>query len=204
MMPAQLSASFQSLPLLPTCKLCLSGADSPVGGLVYLPGSCGSLQWALLWGWEFLPLPQPPQVFTARGFEALFFPCWNPGLCGLSCSPVVPPSLSAHGCGTAPTPSHHLAHPSSPAAALLQVFSTQLPISASPTSLDRCFFSNSLVVRLPCSLITWNFWLSFVFKFVVFLLVVGGGKVYLPMPPSWWEVLLAKYLKAHTFILSHG
>ena len=27
-----------------------------------------------LWGWEFLPPPQPPQVFTARDFEVLF-PC---------------------------------------------------------------------------------------------------------------------------------
>ena len=32
---------------------------------------------------------------------------------------------------------------------------------------------------------------SFVFKFVVvLLLVVGGGKVYLPMPLSWLEVWL--------------
>ena len=35
-------------------------------------GPCGSLQRTFLWGWEFLPPPQPPQVFTARGFEAFF------------------------------------------------------------------------------------------------------------------------------------
>ena len=69
---AQLSDSFQSLPLLPTSKLDPSGADFQVGGFVYVLVPCGSLQWTLLWGWEFLSLLQPPQIFTARGFEALF------------------------------------------------------------------------------------------------------------------------------------
>ena len=41
---ASLSAGFQSLPLLPTIKLGPSGADSRVGGLVYVLGPCGSLQ----------------------------------------------------------------------------------------------------------------------------------------------------------------
>ena len=45
----------------------------------------------------------------------------------------------------------------------------QLPISTPPTSLDECFFFNSLVVRLPYSTIFWQFWLVFVFKFVVVL-----------------------------------
>ena len=54
-----------------------------------------------------------------------------------------------------------------------------------PTSLNECFFFNSMVVRLPYILLFWKFWLFFVFKFVVdLLLVVQGGKVYLPMPPS--------------------
>ena len=71
---AQHSASFQSLLLLPTSKLGPSSADSLVGELVYILGPCCSLQWTLLWDWEFLPLPQPPQIFSVRGFEALF-PC---------------------------------------------------------------------------------------------------------------------------------
>ena len=59
-----------------------SGADSQVSGLVYILGPCGSLPWTLLWGWEFLPLlPQPPQVFSVRGFEALF-----PGTGTLGCA----------------------------------------------------------------------------------------------------------------------
>ena len=43
-----------------------------VGGFVYVLGPCGSLQWTLLWGWEFLPPPQPSQFFSVIGFEDLF------------------------------------------------------------------------------------------------------------------------------------
>ena len=64
-----------------------------------------------------------------------------------------------------------------------------LPISTPPTSLDECFFFNFLVVGLPYSSIFWKFWLFFVFKFVVvLLLVVQGGTVCLPTPPSWPEL----------------
>ena len=64
-----------------------------------------------------------------------------------------------------------------------------LPVSAPPTGLDKCFFFNSLVVRLPYSVIFWQFWLFFVFKFVVaLLLVMWGSKVYLPKPPFYPEV----------------
>ena len=42
------------------------------------------------------------------------------------------------------------------------------PVFAPPTSLDECFFFNSLVVGLLYSSIFWQFWLFFVFKFVVF------------------------------------
>ena len=41
---AQLSAGFHSLPPLLTSKLGPSGADSQVGGVVYVLGPCGSLQ----------------------------------------------------------------------------------------------------------------------------------------------------------------
>ena len=49
-----------------------------------------------------------------------------------------------------------------------------LPISTPPTGLDKCFFFNSLVVRLPYCSIFWQFYLYFA---VVLLLVVWGGKV---------------------------
>ena len=120
--------------------------------------------------------------FSSQRFWGLISLHWNPGLCGLSYSPVVPPSLSVLECGksslclTCPSPLLPF-HTSSP---------PQLPVSAPLTSLDECFFFNSLVVRLPYSLF---FWLFFVFKFVVLLLlVVRGDKVYLSMPPSWPEV----------------
>ena len=58
------------------------------------------------------------------------------------------------------------------------------------TSLDECFFFNSLVVGLPCSLIFWQLWLVFVFNLVVILLLVmQGSEAYLPMPPSWLKLL---------------
>ena len=66
----------------------------------------------------------------------------------------------------------------------------QLPVSAPPTGLDECFFFNSLIVRLPYSSIFCQFWLVFIFKFVVvLLLVVRGGTVYLPIPPFWPNIL---------------
>ena len=78
MVLAPLSASFQSLPPLPTIKLGPSGADSQVGGLVHALGPCESLQRILLWGWEFLLLPpQPPLVFSIRGLR-LYFPKLEP------------------------------------------------------------------------------------------------------------------------------
>ena len=75
----------------------------------------------------------------------------------------------------------------SSATLLLPVLSPWLPVSAPPTGLDECFFFNSLVVGLLYSLIFWQFWLNFVFKFVIVLFIVQEGKVYLPTPPSWLE-----------------
>ena len=137
---------------------------------VYILGPHGPFQWTLLWNWEFLPSPQPPQICIARGFESLVSPPQNPGFLCISlpnCSswliqvlmwdyPVIQPCLVR------------------PA-----------PVSNPPTSLDECFF-NSLVVGLLCSLIFQKFWLVFVFKLVVILLlVVWGNEVFLPTPPSW-------------------
>ena len=90
-----LSPYFQSLPLLPASNWrpssCCPAADSQVGGLVYILGLLGPLKQTLLRDWLFFPLPQPPQVFTARGFKALIP---SPGTLGcivfIACSPVVP------------------------------------------------------------------------------------------------------------------
>ena len=89
----------------------------------------------------------PRSVFSQRlwGFISLY---WNPGLCSLFRSLVVPPSLSTWECGTTSSASHRLARPGPLATALPRVLSTQLPISAPPTSLEECFFFNSFVVGL--------------------------------------------------------
>ena len=90
--------------------------------------------------------------------------CWNPRLQSLTPYLFLPvylhvnvglPSLQA------------TASPSPPAAALLQVLSTWLPISTPLAGLDECFFFNSLVVGLPYTSIFCQFWL---FLFVNLLL----------------------------------
>ena len=55
-----------------------------------------------------------------------------------------------------------------PAIALLRVLSAWLPVSTPPIGLDECFFFNSLVVRLLYNSIFCQFWLFFVFKFLLF------------------------------------
>ena len=110
--------------------------------------------------WEFLPLPpQPPQVFSIRGLR-LYFPALEPWVVGLSRSPVVPPGLCARGCGTTCSTCHHLAtSPLCPDACLHP-----------SCCLGECFFFNSLVVRLPHSLIFCQS--GYFFKFIVVLLLV--------------------------------
>ena len=55
-----------------------------------------------------------------------------------------------------------------------RVLSTPVPVSAPPTGLDECLFFISLV------------WTSLPFDFLS-VLVVRGGTVCLPMPPSWFS-----------------
>ena len=143
---ALLCAVFQSLPPLPTSKVHPSGADSCVFGFVYVLGPCGSLQWPLLWGWEFLPLPpQPPRVFSVRGLR-LYFPVGALGCASCSFAHPAPQSTTSLGL-----------------AAATLLWALFIP----PTGLDACFFFNSLVVGLPYSLIFCQFWLCFVFKLLL-------------------------------------
>ena len=127
----------------------------------------------------------PTDVFSQR-FEALF-----PYIGTLGCMVCLVPQLFIpvylHA-NVGPPCQPATASLGLPAALLPRVLSAWLPISAPPTGLSECFFFNFLVVGLPYSLIFWWFWLYFVFKFVVVLLVVQGCKVYLSMLPSWREV----------------
>ena len=135
---AWLLSSFQSLSLLPKGELHSSGADSQVGGFVYVLEPCGSLLWTLLWGWKFFLLPQHPQVFSVRGFEVLF-PSTRTLGCAVCLIPLLfllvylhtkvgPPTLPVT---MSPAPVLQLSpcHESS---------SSRLSISTSPTSLGEC------------------------------------------------------------------
>ena len=106
-------------------------------------------------------LPQPPQIFLVRGFEALF-----PDVGTLGCVVYLLPQLFL-----LVYPHANVGLPDPSATTLLQVLFIQLPISAPPTRLNECFFFNSLVVRLPYSSIFWQFWMFSVFKFVAVLLL---------------------------------
>ena len=68
---AQLFAYFQLLPQLPTSKLGPSGADSQVGGFVYILGPSGSLQQTPVRLGVSHTASTPTGVFSQR-FEALF------------------------------------------------------------------------------------------------------------------------------------
>ena len=124
--------------------------------------------------------------FFIQRFWGFISPCWNPGLCGLSRSPFVPPGLSSCKCGTTWSTSHCFAvsplHPS----CLCPIV---LPVWMNVSSLTPWFLDFHIV------------WFSgssgcfSVFKFVVvLLLVVRGGTKCLPMPPSWLEVSLGPFL----------
>ena len=111
----------------------------------------------------------PTGVFNQR-FEALF-----PGARALGCV-VCHPAHQLLPCW----PAAALPVPAPQSATLLGLLAAALPlflsawllVSTTPTGLDECFFFISLVVGLPYSSIFWQFWLFFLFKFVVVLLVV--------------------------------
>ena len=167
MLPAELSARFQSLPLLPTRKLDMSGADFRVYGCVHS---------RTLW---VPPTNSPvrpgvsPDASTLTGFFSQRFwsfisPHWNPGLHGLSHSPVVPPGSSTCKCGTTCSASQHL------------IWSSSLHLAMSLLH-PSCLSSPLVLVWMTVSSLTpglsdfhtvwffFQFWLFFVFKFVVVL-----------------------------------
>ena len=184
---AWLSAGFQPLPPLPTSKLGPSGADSRVGGFVYILGPCGSPTNSPVRLGVSLAASNPTSFFS-QGIWGFIAPCWNPGLHSLSRSPVVPPGLSAHKCGTAhsasccpPQSSSHCLtasplHPSCSSPPLLLVLRNVSSFSPWLLDFHTVQFSGS----------------SGYFFYLIFVLVVQGGTVYLPMPPSWPGIRLHK------------
>ena len=129
-----------------------------------------------------------PTCFYTQRFGSFLFPCWNTRL----------HSVSLHSCSSQfvhmQTWDHPLCllppcSPNPPAAALLHI---SVPISClHPFNQSEWMLLLSLT---PWFLDFHTVWFSdslgyfLFFKFVVvLLLVVQGGKVYLPLPPSWPE-----------------
>ena len=100
MLLAQLSAGFQSLPPLPTSKLGPSGADSQMGGLVYVLGPCGSLQQLSCEAGSFSCHHNLHRCFQSEVLR-LYFPTLEPWVAWSVSLPSCCSWLSAGKCGTA-------------------------------------------------------------------------------------------------------
>ena len=171
---ARLLADFQSLPSLPTSNLGPSNADSQVGGCVYSLWPCGSFHWTLLWGWEFPPLPNACRFLQPK-FWGLYSPVLEPWVAWSvllpSCSSwFIQMQMWYHWVLQSP-PCSRSSPPGCPSLSLLLVWMNVSSLTPWLWDFHSVCFSG-------------NFGYFFVFKFVVLLLVVWGGKVYLPTTPS--------------------
>ena len=144
-----------------------------VGEFVFGLGPYGPFQWPLLRDRQVLPPPHPPLVISARSYEVLF-----PGT-GTPVCPGCPGAGIAHSQGIPPNFIHHmqgdcLVVATSPLPCCCHTSSSPpwLCVSAPPTCLDEYGFFKSLVVGLPYSSISWHFWVFFVLRLVVILLMV--------------------------------
>ena len=82
-------------------------SDFRVGGLGYVLWPCGPLQQIL----GVSPTTATPTGFYSQTFWGFSSQCWNPGLCCLPRSPVVPSGLSTDECGTTRSASYRLTQP---------------------------------------------------------------------------------------------
>ena len=100
--------TFFHFPHFPLADCAFSGAASWVGGFVYVLGPCGSLQQTPV-RLGVSTSTATPTGFYSQKFWGFIFPCWNPGLHGLSRSTVIPPALFACKCGATQSANCHLA-----------------------------------------------------------------------------------------------
>ena len=209
MAPAPLSTEPQSFTLLPTIKLGPSGADSRVGGLVHSLGPCGSLQWPLLWGWEFLLLlPNPHGCFHSEvwGFISLRL---SPGLHGLLRSPPFVRFIYVRVWGRRVLSAALPAPFSATLSPVLWVYLRNCRAAGSASGQTACPVcptlcqslsphSNASPLRPGCpSLPLLLVWMNVYFLppwcrtslpfYFLSVLVVQGGAVCLPTPPSWFS-----------------
>ena len=105
---AQLWAGFQSLPPLPISKLCPSGADSWVGGFVYVLGPCGCLQQNLPETGSFSCCHNSYRFLQSEVLR-LCFPVLEPWVAQFISLPSCSSGLSTLKCGTAQSSSRCLA-----------------------------------------------------------------------------------------------
>ena len=194
---AHLLASFQSFPLLPTRKLGPPTADSLVSGFVYILRTRGSLQVTLLWGWEFLPLLQPPQIFTNRGFEAFFSyagtlgcrDCLAPHLflpVYLHANVRIPslPATTSPAGSSSRHPTRCPLCPSCPSPHLLPVWMNVSSITPWVSGFHTLQFSGSSGYFLVLNLLSF-FWF--------------WKCIHLHTPPSWPEVLIYVFFRIHYY-----
>ena len=166
-----------------------------VGGFANVLRQCRPFMWSFLKIQQFLPAPKPqwflqPEVVEIYllGTGTLGCTVW-PGA-GITHSQGIPPDFySLYVNAGLPVP---IPLPLPPLHTTLYLL-TSLPslwVSAPPTHLDECGFFKSLVVDFHTvqsadSSGCYLFW-----DLVVILFVVAQeGKAYLPMPPSWLEVV---------------
>ena len=152
MLLAQLSAVFQSLRLLPACKLGTSRADSRVVGLCTFQDPVGLSKELSCVAGSF-PCCYNPQIFLQPEVLRLYF---LPG-------PCVVQSVSLPSCSSQFICMRMWDHAVYQPLPCLESSPPWLLCSTPTTSMDECFFFNSLVVRLPYSWIFWQFWLFFCF-----------------------------------------
>ena len=169
---AQLFPYFLSLPSLPTSGLCHFRCWFP-GEWVYV---CSRTLWASLCETgSFSHCCTPHKFLQQEVFESLVSYTETLGdvVClALQLFLLAYPHMNVHLPAQPATPLPHL---------VLQPLYCQesslpyLPISAPPTSLDVCFF-NSLVVGLPRSLISWQFWLFLFLNWLSFFWICQEAK----------------------------
>ena len=146
---------------------------------MYILGSCGSLQSSLLWGWEFLPPSQPPQIFTARSFEAVVLHTGT-----LGCTVYLAPQLFL--------PAYPHTNVGPPAATWpAPVFQPPPCCVSSPPLLPVWMSVSSLTPWLLDSFIFWQFWLFFLTCCPFFWLCEEAKCIYLHLHlgQKSWKVL---------------
>ena len=182
MAPTPLSTGLQTFTLLPTIKLGPSGAGSQVGGPVHAPGPCASVQRPLLWGWESLLLPPQPHRRFQSEVWGFISPCWSPGLHSLLCSPPFLPVYLCANVGPQGLPVVRLPALFVPHSASLGPATATRVLSALAARLRPSYQSGWMFIFYPwCQT-------SLPFDFLS-VLVVQGGAVCLPMPPSWFSIV---------------